>query len=170
MPRVRKAVVLSILTVALGTVVATAATEENEPAAREYELENVRVPEAATVLRSIASAMQVEPIDDRWLRVTDTLENLEVVERVLQMIDFPSPGEDGFESFTLTSGDEVIAGIALRKVSAPAAMSALRNMRVRSVAVINDVLLILRDTPEQIDAVWELIQNMERTAQDMVQE
>lgn len=170
MPRLIKAAVLSILTVALGNAVATAATEEDERDTREFELENVRAPEAATVLRSIARTRQLEQIDDRRLLVTDTLENLEVVERVLQMIDFPSPDDDGFEYFTVTAGSDVIAGIALRKVAAPGAMSALRRMRVRSVAVINDVLLILRDTPEQIDAGWELIQTMERTVEDTVQE
>jgi type II secretory pathway component GspD/PulD (secretin) len=163
MPRIMMAAILTILAVASGTAVAETTAVGDGASTREFELKNVQFPDAAIVLRTMAGTRQLERIDDRRLRVTDTPEILDVAERVMQMIDFPSPNEDGFESFTVPPGDSVIAGIRLRAVTAPDAMDALRILRVSRIApCCNDALMVLRDTQEQIDAARKLIQVMER--------
>lgn len=163
MPGILLTAALATLALAHGTIASRAMAEEHGASAREFELESLDTREAAVVLRSIVGTRQLELLDGRRLRVTDVPENLEAAGRVLQMIESPSPSEDGFESYAVPSGGSVIASIVLGTVGAPEAMTALRILRISRVAVARtDALMILRDTPEQIDAAWKLIQVMER--------
>ena len=153
---------LTILAVAPGTAIAGTTAEDAGGGTREFELGNVQFPEAATVLRTIVGTRQIEQIGDHGLRVTGTPETLEVAERVVQMIDLPTADSNGLESFHVPSGGDVVAGIGLRNVSAPDAMEVLRILRVSRIATCcYGASMILRDTPEQIEAARKLIEAME---------
>ena len=165
MLRISTIALIASLVLSLGLAALESEKEESEPGTREFELVSVRLPDAMTVLRSIAGTRQLRPTGDRSLLVTDTPYRLEVAEKVIQMIDGLSPDESGFESFTLPAGNAVIATMRLRDVDARDAMDALRILRIARIApCCADALMVIRDSPDQIEAARRLVQVLERVS------
>lgn len=162
MLRISAIALVTALTFSSGLVASESAKTSGETTTMEFDLVNVRVPDAMTVLRTMTGTKQLRPTGDRSVLVTETVETLQLAQRVVQMIDAPVPDETGFESFTLPAGDSVIAAIRLRNVDARDGMDALRTLRISRIAACCDGVMVIRDSPEQVDAARRLVQVLER--------
>ena len=143
---------------------ASLAYPADETHAVTFSLSHATSPQAATVLRTIAGAKDLEFPDERSITVRDTPEKLALAAAVVNMLDAP---DDAAETAPLTAGDSsVIATVVLKRASEQDVMVALRKeLHFARFATAGGKRILLRDTDSQVQAALKLIARLERQEQ-----
>ena len=145
----------------LGGVAASPCLASDEPVTVKVTLEQLKGPDAATILRSIAGVRGVDVVDDRTVQVTDEADTVELAKVVIGLAEHPS-AVDEVQMHSVSDGTSVVS-VHLDKTPVHEVMAALRQkVAIKRVAG-NDGMssIILRDTPEQVEASLALIREME---------
>lgn len=152
---------LAIL-VSLVSLGASGASDQGAAGAAEFTLQHIRAADAATALRTIADARRIEVVSDHALRIQGTPEGLQLAEQVLALVD--SGTDSALTAFTVPSDQSRVSAFRLERSTAAEALKALRTVvGIAKVAVHQDpALVIVRDTPEQVEAARALIEILEK--------
>ena len=152
-------VILLLAGVVQPTVTAVLAGEQTETA--EFRVQRVKAWDGVGVLRAIIGVGGLEVVDERTIRMQGSPENSVLARRVVDMMD----GVDAITDVTVheVGDDTVLASVLLRHASIKDVMTALRaELQIKRLAAIQKPPLILvRDSPKQIEAALALISAME---------
>lgn len=120
--------------------------------------------DAIVLLRTIAGCKHVSAVDEQWVQVVDTVENLVLAERVVALADVPF---DSSQPTLLTAEDgSVILSLSLQYASLKDVMIALRSdVKVAHIATLEPSGIMVRDTEEQVKAALELVQRLDQEAE-----
>ncbi len=120
--------------------------------------------DAIVLLHGIAGCKHVSAVDEQWIQVVDTVENLVLAERVLALADVRF---DSSQSTVFTAEDgSVILGLSLQHASPKDVMIALRSdVKIVHIATLEPSGIVVRDTKEQVQAALELIQRLDQEAE-----
>ena len=148
---------------ALVSASASGASDPNADSSVEVTLLNTKAQNAATALRTIVDARQFEIVADDVIRIQGTPEHLKLAEQVLALVD--SGTDTALTAFTVPSDQSRVSAFRLEHIAPRVVMKALREvLRISKMASQEEpALMIVRDTPAQVDAAQALIEILDQT-------
>lgn len=163
----RNVLVHLFLAIAVAGIAAAEAAAGSSPEVEmlHVELKNVNSREAVTVIRAIVGIETIETVDERNIKVTDSSEHLATVKAVVELVDVKPGQEPAVETIRVESDQTEIARSMLQSPIYREVMTALREqIQAKHIAVVQDPpLVILRDSPEKVQAAKRLIKSMQET-------
>ena len=148
-----------ILASAVAATAAAAPTALAADEARGEEIKLLRLDAkgAVVLLRSIAGVKEVEIVDDKTLRVQGTPDRVHLARKILELTEATGGTADAEGRYDVGDGT-IVACAALRESSRNELMTALRELGIGKIAVVNEPPAILvRDSEAQVTAALELI-------------
>jgi type II secretory pathway component GspD/PulD (secretin) len=165
---------MSIRRVALSTLVAVALlaapAAADEPTATsetaEISLQQLDAANALTLLRTIADTRRPKMVDERTVGVTDSPEVVALAKSVVDLAEHPSDAAGEIATHAAADGS-VIAAVRLQHASMADVAGMLRTEVKIHKAAYNQALstVVVRDTPEQVQAAIELIRRLDSPRQ-----
>ena len=153
---------LAAAALALTSLVSTLpAVAEQQAETRSFVVAHLRLPDAATVVRTIVGVEHLAAKGERGLEVTGTRAHLQLTAELLAALDVaeiaPTQG-------MATSDDSVVAVIPLREISSADAMLAMRELEMRRAATLTGpaAAVVVRDTPERVALAVEALRAADR--------
>lgn len=168
MHRVSRRMLLTLLVLA-SVVAATAAAApmalpSDEARGEKIQLLRLEAKGAMVLLRSIAGVKEVEIVDDKTLRVQGTPDRVLLARKIVELTEATGGTVDAEGRFDVGDGT-IVACAALRESSRNELMTALRELGIRNIAVVNEPPTILvRDSEAQVTAALKLIRAKEPAA------
>ena len=161
----RQVLVFTVLLVALAGVCSAdpAPSSAPEMESLHFKLEYIQAKHAVTVLRSIVGLKNIEAVNEREIKITESAEYASTVRAVVEMIDVAPGQEPTMETLQVESDQTVIARSMLPPSMVRETMMELRKqIGAKHVAAVeNPPLVILRDSPERVQAAKQLIHSMQ---------
>jgi len=152
---------LAAAALALMTLVSTPPAVAEEPAeTKSFVLAHLRLPDAATALRTIVGVERLAAKDERSLDVTGTPAHLQLTAELLAALDVAKLALTRLS----TDDDSVIAVIPLHGISSKDAMLAMRELEMRRAASVTEpaAAVVVRDTPERVALAIEALRTADR--------
>lgn len=129
---------------------------------RTFALAHVDSRDALTLLRAILDMSQLEFVDDDTITATATPDRLQMSAQLLALVDVPGTVD---QVHTLADGDELtIAVVPLRGASSRDALAALRELRIRRIAIasVQDIVVV-SDSEPQVKTALERLERLRRS-------
>jgi type II secretory pathway component GspD/PulD (secretin) len=159
----RHIVLSSLVAVALFAAPATADEPTVTTETAEIALHQLEARGALTLLRTIANTRGLKLIDDRTVAVTDSPEVVALAKSVVDLAENPSELAGEVTTHTAPDGS-VIASVRLQHAALTDVGKALRTEVSISRMAFNDAMstVVVRDTPEQVQAALDVIRRLEQ--------
>ncbi|HET9766892.1 MAG TPA: hypothetical protein VFS60_08590 [Thermoanaerobaculia bacterium] len=162
----RRIVASSLVAVAL---LAAPATADQATETAEITLHQLDAPGALTLLRTIANTrgLGLKLVDERTVRVTDSPELVALAKSVVDLAENPSDLAGEVTTLAVPDGS-VIAAVHVEHAALKDVGTALRTEVSISRMAFNDTLstVVVRDTPEQVQAALDVIRRLEEQSQN----